>query len=124
TGAGAGGPGGLRPADLRDVRSGRSTEADRGAVRRGGERPSLPGDPRPRGPRAGFGQRDRRRRGNRAAPGEVPRGRGSDGTAGDAGRFGGGAGPHPRTAGRMNRLWVDDLRPAPDGWTWAKSSAE
>ncbi len=22
------------------------------------------------------------------------------------------------------RLWVDDLRPAPDGWTWAKSSSE
>ncbi|GHG25905.1 MULTISPECIES: cyclic-phosphate processing receiver domain-containing protein [Amycolatopsis] len=22
------------------------------------------------------------------------------------------------------RLWVDDLRPAPPGWTWAKSSAE
>jgi len=24
----------------------------------------------------------------------------------------------------VNRLWVDDLRPAPDGWTWAKSSTE
>ena len=23
----------------------------------------------------------------------------------------------------MSRLWVDDLRPAPPGWTWAKSSA-
>lgn len=22
------------------------------------------------------------------------------------------------------RLWVDDLRPAPDGWMWAKTSAE
>lgn len=22
------------------------------------------------------------------------------------------------------RLWIDDLRPAPDGWTWAKTSAE
>lgn len=21
-------------------------------------------------------------------------------------------------------LWVDDLRPAPDGWTWAKTSSE
>lgn len=24
----------------------------------------------------------------------------------------------------MTRLRVDDLRPAPPGWTWAKSSAE
>ncbi len=24
----------------------------------------------------------------------------------------------------MSRLWVDDLRPAPAGWTWAKSSTE
>ncbi|GAA3880826.1 hypothetical protein GCM10022243_51800 [Saccharothrix violaceirubra] len=24
----------------------------------------------------------------------------------------------------MRRLWVDDLRPAPDGWLWAKTSAE
>lgn len=24
----------------------------------------------------------------------------------------------------MTGLWVDDLRPAPPGWTWAKSSAE
>jgi hypothetical protein len=23
----------------------------------------------------------------------------------------------------VSRLWVDDLRPAPPGWTWAKSSA-
>lgn len=23
-----------------------------------------------------------------------------------------------------NRLWVDDLRPAPRGWTWAKTSQE
>lgn len=23
-----------------------------------------------------------------------------------------------------HRLWVDDLRPAPDGWLWAKTSAE
>lgn len=22
------------------------------------------------------------------------------------------------------RLWVDDLRPAPDGWIWAKTSAD
>ncbi len=23
-----------------------------------------------------------------------------------------------------SRLWIDDLRPAPEGWVWAKSSAE
>lgn len=22
------------------------------------------------------------------------------------------------------RLWVDDLRPAPEGWTWVKTSAD
>ena len=22
------------------------------------------------------------------------------------------------------RLWIDDVRPAPDGWTWAKTSDE
>lgn len=22
------------------------------------------------------------------------------------------------------KLWIDDIRPAPEGWTWAKSSAE
>jgi hypothetical protein len=24
----------------------------------------------------------------------------------------------------VKKLWVDDLRPAPDGWLWAKTSAE
>ena len=24
----------------------------------------------------------------------------------------------------MLRVWVDDMRPAPAGWTWAKTSAE
>lgn len=24
----------------------------------------------------------------------------------------------------MKRLWIDDLRPAPDGWEWAKSSQD
>lgn len=24
----------------------------------------------------------------------------------------------------MRRLWVDDLRPAPAGWVWVKTSAE
>lgn len=24
----------------------------------------------------------------------------------------------------VRRLWVDDERPAPDGWVWAKTSAE
>jgi hypothetical protein len=24
----------------------------------------------------------------------------------------------------MTRLWVDDLRPPPEGWVWAKSSEE
>jgi hypothetical protein len=24
----------------------------------------------------------------------------------------------------MSSLWIDDLRPAPDGWTWAKTSSE
>lgn len=24
----------------------------------------------------------------------------------------------------MNALWVDDLRPAPEGWTWVKTSDE
>lgn len=24
----------------------------------------------------------------------------------------------------MTMLWVDDLRPAPDGWLWAKTSGE
>jgi hypothetical protein len=24
----------------------------------------------------------------------------------------------------MRRLWIDDVRPAPDGWEWAKNSEE
>lgn len=24
----------------------------------------------------------------------------------------------------MNKLWVDDVRPAPEGWVWLKTSAE
>lgn len=24
----------------------------------------------------------------------------------------------------MTRLWIDDLRPAPEGWLWVKTSAE
>lgn len=24
----------------------------------------------------------------------------------------------------MNNLWIDDLRPAPEGWLWAKTSQE
>lgn len=30
----------------------------------------------------------------------------------------------PEQTGAYRMLWVDDLRPAPEGWRWVKTSAE
>lgn len=30
----------------------------------------------------------------------------------------------PLQGGRRVKLWLDDVRPAPDGWTWAKTARE